>query len=137
MTVFVCVDDHNGMLFNHRRQSQDRAVLKDMLDGAGTDIWMNEYSSRLFREAADRVVIEEEFLACAPGDGCCFVENVPLRPYEDRLETLVVYCWNRTYPADTYLDIDLSQNWEIIDTKEFGGTSHEKITRKTYERKNR
>ena len=78
MTVFVCVDDHNGMLFNHRRQSRDEAVLKDMLDAAGTDIWMNGYSSKLFRKAPDRVVIEEGFLSLAPGDGYCFVENVPL-----------------------------------------------------------
>ena len=109
MTVFVCVDDHNGMLFNHRRQSRDEAV----------------------RKAPDRVVIEEGFLSLAPGDGYCFVENVPLGPCEDRLETLVVYCWNRSYPADTCLDIDLSRDWELTDTKEFGGTSHEKITRKT------
>ncbi|MCI9067699.1 MAG: ribonuclease Z [Lachnospiraceae bacterium] len=137
MTIFVCVDDHNGMLFNHRRQSRDEAVLKDMLDAAGTDIWMNGYSSKLFRKAPDRVVIEEGFLSLAPGDGYCFVENVPLGPCEDRLETLVVYCWNRAYPADTCLDIDLSRDWELTDTKEFGGTSHEKITRKTYERKKR
>ena len=137
MTVFVCVDDHNGMLFNHRRQSRDEAVLKDMLDTAGADIWMNEYSSKLFRKAPGRVVVEEGFLSLAPGGGYCFVENVPLGPHEDRLETLVVYCWNRAYPADTCLDIDLSRDWELTDTKEFGGTSHEKITRKTYERKNR
>ena len=34
MTIFVCIDDKNGMLFNHRRQSRDEAVLKDMLDVA-------------------------------------------------------------------------------------------------------
>ena len=135
MTIFVCVDDHNGMLFNHRRQSQDRAVLRDMLDAAGKKIWMNAYSSKLFLTVPDRVIVAEDFLGRAPGDGCCFAENVPLGPYEDRLGTMVVYCWNRRYPADTYLDIELSQDWEITDTKEFGGTSHEKITRKTYKRK--
>ena len=30
MEVIVCVDDHNGMLFNHRRQSRDQAVIADM-----------------------------------------------------------------------------------------------------------
>lgn len=137
MTIFVCVDENKGMLFNHRRQSRDEAVREDMLAVAENKIWMNIYSSRLFSEASDRVIIEEEFLACAPGDGFCFVENVPLGPYEDRLEVMVVYCWNRVYPADTWLDVDLEQNWELADTKEFGGISHEKITRKTYKKKNR
>ena len=30
MTLYFCLDDHNGMLFNHRRQSRDAAVLEDM-----------------------------------------------------------------------------------------------------------
>ena len=28
MIVMVCIDDHNGMMFNHRRQSRDRAVIE-------------------------------------------------------------------------------------------------------------
>ena len=35
MTVFICLDDKNGMLFNHRRQSRDKAVIEDMLSFAG------------------------------------------------------------------------------------------------------
>gem|GEM_PF-5722604 len=33
MDVFVCLDDRNGMLFNHRRQSRDREVIRDVLGG--------------------------------------------------------------------------------------------------------
>ena len=135
MTIFVCVDDNNGMLFNRRRQSRDEAVLEDMVRTAGQKIWMNEYSSKLFQTVPEKIIVEEDFLACAGRDGCCFLENIPLKPYEDKLESVVVYYWNRVYPADTYLDIDLSQNWKVEDTKEFGGTSHEKITRKLFKRK--
>ena len=63
------------------------------------------------------------------------MEDVPLKLYEDSIENLIVYCWNRVYPADVYLDINLNTDWEMIDTKEFGGKSHEKITRKIYRRK--
>ena len=29
MTVIVCLDNANGMMFNHRRQSRDANVVKD------------------------------------------------------------------------------------------------------------
>ena len=32
MILIVCVDDHNGMMFNHRRQSQDRVLRADILE---------------------------------------------------------------------------------------------------------
>ena len=31
MIVMVCVDDKNGMMFNKRRQSQDRVLRQHML----------------------------------------------------------------------------------------------------------
>ena len=135
MTIFICLDAQNGMLFNHRRQSRDEAVLEDMLATAEGKIWMNEYSSKLFSAVPEKVIIDEEFLECAPKGSFCFLENISLKPYEERAAVLVVYCWNRVYPADTCLDMDLDRNWEMTDIKEFEGTSHEKITRKTYIRK--
>ena len=36
MTVFVCLDDRGGMLFNLRRQSRDREQMADMLRLVGT-----------------------------------------------------------------------------------------------------
>lgn len=136
MNVFICVDDNKGMLFNGRRQSRDEAIVKDILEFAGNDkIWMSSYSSKLFLASPDRILIEDNFLKDTLKYGYCFLENVPLKSYEDRIENLIVYGWNRVYPADTYLDVDLITDWEMIDTKEFGGKSHEKITRKIYRRK--
>lgn len=133
MIMFVCLDDNNGMLFNHRRQSRDQAVFKDMLALAGEEkIYMNAYSAKVFALFADRIVVQENFLEKIPRGSYGFLENSPLKSHEDRLEAVVVYYWNRVYPADTYLDVDLSQGWEVTDIKEFGGTSHENITRKTY-----
>lgn len=136
MTIYICIDDNKGMLFNHRRQSRDEAVLKDILSTAGYKVWMNAYSSKLFGTVLDKIIIEDDFLECAPKDSYSFLENIPLKPYEDKLDEIIVYYWNRVYPADIYLDIDLDLNWEVTDTKEFGGTSHEKITRKIFKRKN-
>ena len=136
MNVFICVDDNNGMLFNGRRQSRDEAVVKDILEFAGNDnIWMRSNSSKLFLANPDRILIEDNLLKDTLKYGYCFLENVPLKSYQDRIDNLIVYSWNRAYPADTYLDVDLITDWETIDTKEFGGKSHEKITRKIYRRK--
>ena len=120
MNVFICVDDNNGMLFNGRRQSRDEAVVKDILEFAGNDnIWMSSYSSKLFLANPDRILIEDNLLKDTLKYGYCFLENVPLKSYQDRIDNLIVYSWNLAYPADTYLDVDLITDWETIDTKEF------------------
>ena len=35
MIAVVCIDDKGGMLFNRRRQSQDRLLREDLLREAG------------------------------------------------------------------------------------------------------
>ncbi len=136
MIGVICLDDNRGMLFHHRRQSRDQAVFRDMLAMVGKEkIYMNAYSGKIFSFYSHEIVIREDFLSCAPWGSYCFVENLPLSPYLEKLEALVIYYWNRVYPADTYLDIDLSQGWEETDIKELGGTSHENITRKIFKRK--
>ena len=54
-------------------------------------------------------------------------ESEGLAAYEESIEQIIVFWWNRTYPADVYLDLDLSR-WERKERYEFPGTSHEKIT---------
>ena len=136
MKIFICLDDNNGMMFNGRRQSRDEAVVKDILDFAGEEkVWVSSYSSKLFHTNQERILLEDNISKDTLIHGYCFMEDVPLKLYEDSIENLIVYCWNRVYPADVYLDIILNTDWEMIDTKEFGGKSHEKITRKIYTRK--
>ena len=54
MILIVCVDDHNGMMFNHRRQSQDRILRGDILELAeGKILWMDAYSKKQFVEEDD------------------------------------------------------------------------------------
>ena len=45
MIVIVAVDDRNGMMFNRRRQSQDRVLREHILDmTVGKKLWMNHYT---------------------------------------------------------------------------------------------
>ena len=54
-------------------------------------------------------------------------------PETANVEAVVLYKWNRVYPADQYFSKDLS-GWKMVETEEFAGSSHEKITKERYER---
>ena len=136
MHIIICIDDNGGMLFNGRRQSQDRILREDILrSSAGKRLLMNAYSKKQFGEADAAILADEQFLDKAePGD-CCFVENLPVAPYIDRVESVTVYKWNRVYPADMYFDISMAApEWRRTECTEFSGYSHEKITKEVYVR---
>lgn len=131
MKVIVCLDDRDGMCFNRRRQSQDRVVIADIVSGAnGAPIWMNAYSAALFEDAKN-IHVSEAFLTEAPEDAWCFVEDQPLCKVQARIDTLIVYRWNRHYPADRHLDLNLEE-WSLVASEDFEGHSHEKITKEEY-----
>ena len=61
--------------------------------------------------------------------------NTPLLPWLDRLEGLVLYRWNRRYPADAWLDVRPGPpGWTLARREEFSGHSHERITKEVYTR---
>ena len=101
MTAIVCVDEAWGMAFHGRRQSRDRAVCARILeDAAGRRLWMSRDTLRLFEAPyPEYLTAAEDFLAQAGPGELCFVEEPPLLPWLDRLEGLVLYRWNRRYPA--------------------------------------
>jgi hypothetical protein len=59
------------------------------------------------------------------------VECSALQPVEEKIEKLVVFRWNRQYPADQHLDLSLA-GWKLQQTEDFPGKSHEKITEEVY-----
>lgn len=136
MKVIVCLDDSAGMLFNKRRQSQDKVLREDIIKNLhGAKLFMNEYSYKQFKDIAQNsIIVEDDFLKTAGKEDYCFVENVSLKQYEQKISTLVVYHWNRNYPADFYFNLNLD-NWNLTSTEEFQGYSHEKITKEIYIRK--
>ena len=122
------------MLFNHRRLSRDRRVCEKILDYSNEkELWMNAYSRKLFTDLTDinSLQVDEEFLD--KSQSICFVENQDITPYLPKIDTLVLFQWNRDYPADFFFTVDLSQ-WNLISTEDFEGTSHEKITMEVYKK---
>ena len=49
----------------------------------------------------------------------------------DRLEQVILYRWNRDYPADVRFTLDLS-GFRLRQRVDFAGSSHEKITEEIY-----
>lgn len=135
MKIIVCVDDNNGMMFNKRRQSRDSVLIQDIIAHLnGSNLLIDPYSEKLFANSdIDAFFISEEFLAEAEPDDYCFVEKHALSKHISRIDELIIYRWNRKYPADTYLDIDPTAiGMKLISTAEFAGSSHDKITKELY-----
>ena len=132
MILITCVDDKMGMLFNKRRQSMDSLLRERVLKMcAGKKLWMNEYSRKQFDAAAEGISVDDDFMAKAGEDDYCFVENISPKAFEGQLKQIVLYKWNRVYPADLYFDIDLT-DWRLAQSSDFAGSSHDKITEEIY-----
>lgn len=133
MILIACVDNHMGMLFQHHRQSQDRVLRQRILDRTvGNRLWMNAYSAKQFADAAaPQIQVAEDFLQKASPGEFCFVEDQAMVPFERQLEKIILYQWNRTYPADLYFDVPLA-HWKLKSATDFRGSSHDDIKEEVY-----
>ncbi len=148
MKIIVCVDNQNGMMFNHRRQSQDCVLRKRILElTGGKKLWMNAYSQKQFLQVngnmpkeqeqsgqlgqSGQIQADEAFLEKAGPGEPCFVEDRSVAPFAGRVERVVLYRWDRAYPADLYWDLSL-EGWTLARREEFPGFSHEIITKEVY-----
>lgn len=135
MKVFVCVDNNLGLLFNNRRQSRDKAVTEDMLNYGSSPLYIGEFSKNLFTGQNNVVTVNSVLDEC-PENGRCFTENEDPGAFLDKISELVIYRWNRNYPFDTVLSFSPeSAGFKLSETKKFAGSSHEKITRELWVKK--
>ena len=134
MNIIVCLDDDNGMLFNHRRQSKDIEVRKRIIAmTSGKKLWMNHYSAKQFEGEYEQINIDDSFMLEATDGDFCFAEDIDVAQYEKWVERIIVFRWSRKYPADLHFTIPLSDGvWKLENTDDFIGNSHEKITMEVY-----
>ena len=109
--------------------------LEDLLNFcAGRRLWIAPYSAPLFGER-EGIAVDEEFLEKAEAGEVCFVEDRPIAPAAERIEAMVLYDWDRAYPADVHLDFDPAEaGFTLAEERELAGTSHERIIRRIYVR---
>ncbi len=133
ITVAITVDDRMGLAFNKRRQSRDKKLIDDLCSKTDKDIYISSYSAILFDEHKDRIKIVEDPLSECPDGGFCFVEMTELGIHIDSISELIIYHWNRLYPSDKKLDINIeSTEFKLIKCYDFTGNSHDKITKFIY-----
>ena len=140
MIVIACVDNNMGMLFNQRRQSQDRVLRETILQRCeGHKLWMNSYSYKQFEKQAVNkdvtICVAEDFLTRAEAGDYCFIENADVANCSDKIEQIILFFWNRDYPTDFYFTVPVhSKPWRLVSREDFCGSSHEKITEEVYSR---
>ncbi len=129
MTIYVCLDDQGGMLFNHRRQSRDIAVLQDL----GQPVYIDAFSEKLFLSSGIPYRLAPEDLGQLPKESGFFLENREPETVLPLADTVVIYRWNRLYPANVRWNADLTEwGFSLESLSEFPGKSHETITREVY-----
>lgn len=127
MTLYICLDDRNGLLFNKRRQSRDAALLEDIRSRLTGKLLIEPFSEKLISQAGIDYVLPPETAEDF------FLENVPAEEVLSDCGKVVIYRWNRHYPADVRWEPDLPQRgFTLAETGDFPGKSHEKITREVY-----
>ena len=134
MHLIVCLDDADGMLFNKRRQSSDKLLCSRILEKtAGSRLWMNEYSAKLFSgKTAPNICVDAAFLDKCEAGEWCFAETGELLAYTGKLESITVYRWNRRYPADVKFPARLLAGRAPTRKEDFPGNSHDTITEEVY-----
>ncbi len=135
LTVAITVDDKLGLAFNKRRQSRDKRLIEDLCKKTSGDIYISSYSALLFEEFSDRIKVVDNPLIDSPDGGCCFIELTQIKEYIDDISTLIIYHWNRQYPSDKKLDIDVKDcGFKMTAQYDFAGNSHDKITKGIYQK---
>lgn len=132
MTVYICLDDRGGMLFNGRRLSRDAALLADLAAGLPGVLTIDAFSEKLIAPAGISYVLAEEEL---PEDAHFFAENRDPETLLPLADTVVIYRWNRHYPSDVRWEgTPADHGFTLKETAEFPGKSHERITKEVYTR---
>ena len=134
MTLVLCLDDECGMMFNHRRQSRDRVLIEDLLETVGERrLLVSPYSKALLPPDAANISVVENPCAEADDGDFAFVEDTDPAAAWDKVTTLIIYRWNRLYPADVHFVCDLT-GFRMADATAFEGSSHELINKEIWKK---
>jgi hypothetical protein len=126
----MCVSKNGGISFNNRRQSRDEEVCKDIIALTGGKLFASEYSARLF-DGIGQVQICDDCKTLA--NQYFFAEKEMPEVDVQGVSEIVLYHWNREYPADRFFDMDL-KGFRLKESVEFTGKSHDCVRREIWVR---
>lgn len=133
MHLILCLDGHDGMAFNGRRQSRDKVQREKMLETVGEEkLFLRPATAAIFDVLPPNAEITEakDF----PAGTYFFAERAADLPNPSSVERLVIYRWGRDYPADEHVSLPAyTAGKRLISNCEFAGSSHLKMTEEVYE----
>ena len=127
MILAVCVDNRMGLSFMGKRLSKDRLLREKLTELSGGKLRMSVYSGKQFDLG---VYMAPGYLSGAAEGDWVFAENREYLDYSDRIEQIVLFRWNRDYPADVYFSFP--GDWTLVSCEDFPGNSHDTITMEVY-----
>lgn len=132
--IAFVIDQRNGLMFNNRRVSMDSVLREEVLGlarAASGCVRVRPYSLTQFGK--EELVQASDAPWCDAKDGdVVFVEDVDPATISG-VSKVTLFHWNRRYPFDLVSTFDFA-DFELVQTKEFAGTSHERITEETWVR---
>lgn len=137
MIAIVMLDNNGGMMFNQRRLSSDREVINDIIRTADKHaLLMDDYTYQMFVSYGKEknITHTKDFLNRAEKTDYCVAEDAELIGHINDITRLIIYLWNRDYPSDVKFDLPLDE-FRLLGTVNFKGSSHDKITKCTYIKK--
>lgn len=139
MKLIVCTDDRGGMMFFGKRPARDRFAIDDIIrDAADGRILIAPYSEKLFSEQGGNYLISSDPLGDARDGDTVFIEDRSARAYLEKIDSIVIYSWDLSYPFDKKFDIDPeAEGFELICKSEFPGHAHKAVNKTVYRRKSK
>ena len=128
MIIAACVYEAMGLRFNNRRQSKDRIQMEELFKMSAGTLRLGEHSAKLL--PAGGAYVGADYLSGAGTGDWCFCEDNEYLEYADSIEEIVLFQWNRSYPADLWFQFP--GEWKMAESRDFAGSSHEKITVEVY-----
>ena len=135
MRLILCIDDKNGMAFNHRRQTRDKKQRQHMYRKIDGPLYVNAYTRKLLLEDKDHPeLLSLEDLDLKDKSASVFIENEDIEKYVEYADQIMIYRWNRIYLSDLYFDEKNLEGYRLFEKDTFSGTSHPGIEFNIYER---
>lgn len=143
--IFV-LDQKNGMMLNHRRQSFDQAIIKKVVEDVNKvegRLWVSDYSKELFASHDVNIMpLEEFYFPKANEKDFVFVENVDIDleaviADKEMSVELNFYRWDKVYPSDKKMTFtkELLDAFFVKDSYEMSGETHDVISVEVWNKK--
>ena len=133
MILIVCISKKMGLTFNNRRVSRDKAVIQDIVKHAnGQKVHASPYSKVLFDDISENIEISTNYLRNANDGEFVFFEQGSVQSIIPKVDTIIVYNWNRDYPADETFTIP--SGFYKVSEEHLTGNSHDIIIKTIYGR---